>query len=291
MEKGLQGPVSTSIVSQFQLGTVVWYTGDAINNTLDNIDQDSITVLLAAGGKLFLTGQNIGQELGATPFYQDVLHARLIQPNQTGYFVFGYRVDPFGVNFPGSATIGVGGANNQNSRDQIAPDSSARTFLVYDTISNQNAGIYYDDPINQSRLIYLGFGFEAINKPVTYPSFITRVQFMQRCLNWLTGITESEKISMVIPNINVFPEPFSNIVHFNINSAGIKNVILKIYNINGRCVYESAWNGLKSQKLTWSGVNKIGKEVPSGIYFYQLLFTNLDTDQKSNSIGKLTFLK
>lgn len=290
-KRGLQGPVSTSIVSQFQLATLVWYTGDAINNTLDNIDQDSITSLLAAGGKLFLTGQNIGQELGSTPFYQDVLHARFIQSNQSGYFVFGNRADPFGAIFPGTATIGVGGANNQNSRDQIAPDSFARTFLVYDTISNQNAGIYYDDPINQSRFIYLGFGFEAINKPVTYPSFITRVQFMQRCLNWLTGITESEKISMVIPNINVFPEPFSNIVHFNINSAGIKNVILKIYNINGRCVYESAWNGLKSQKLTWSGVNKIGEEIPSGVYFYRLLFTNLDTDQKSNSIGKLTFLK
>ncbi len=290
-KRGLQGPVSTSIVSQFQLATVVWYTGDAINNTLDNIDQDSITSLLAAGGKLFLTGQNIGQELGATSFYQDVLHARFIQPNQSGYFVFGYRPDPLGVNFPGSATIGVGGANNQNSRDQIAPDSFARTFLVYDTISNQNASIYYHDPINQSRLIYLGFGFEAINKPVTYPSFITRVQFMQRCLNWLTGIAESEIVSMVRPNISVFPEPFSNIVHFKISSAEMKNITLKIYDINGRSVYESVWNESKNHKLSWSGIDKAGKEVPSGVYFYQLLFDKFDTIQKSSLIGRLTYLK
>lgn len=290
-KRGLQGPVSTSLVSRFRLATVVWFTGDAVNNTLDNIDQDSIAALLAAGGKLFLTGQNIGQELGATSFYQAVLHARFIQPNQSGYFVFGYRPDRFGANFPGSATIGVGGANNQNSRDQIAPDSLARTFLVYDTISNQNAGIYYHDPINLSRLIYLGFGFEAINKPATYPSFITRVQFMQRCLNWLTGITESEIVSTVQPKISVFPEPFSNIVHFDMNSPEMKNVELKIYDINGRCVYESAWNGSKNHKLSWAGIDQTGKVVPNGVYFYQLLYTKLDAVQKSSSIGRITFLK
>jgi hypothetical protein len=289
-KRGLQGPVPISMAQRFRLTTVVWYTGDAVTNTLDSIDQDSITNLLSSGGKLFLTGQNIGQDLGSTSFYQNILHSRFIQPNLSGYFAFGYRNDPLGINFPGTATIGVGGAGNQNSRDQIAPDSLSHTFLVYDTISNQVAGIYYNDQINQSRLIYLGFGFEAVNKPPTYPWFLTRVQFMQRALAWLTGIVEPEFVSEANIKINIFPQPFSNVLHFNINTAKSGKVNLRIYDILGRCVYHfKSYVSSKNHELKWRGIDQTGRILPSGIYFYQLSI-GYKANQKSSRIGQITFL-
>lgn len=291
-KRNLQGPVPTSTVPRFRLGTVIWYTGDAVTNTLVAIDQDSITALMNSGCRIFLTGQNIGQELGATSFYQNTLHARFIQPNQIGYFAFGYRNDPFGATFPGIATIGVGGANNQNSRDQIASDSFSRTFLVYDTTSNQVAGIYYGDPVNQSRLIYLGFGFEAINRPATYPNFLTRVQFMQRCLNWLTGIAELKNNAEIKTKINVFPQPFSKIIHFNVNSASAENVTLKIYDVNGRCLYHFTSNvESKNHYIAWSGVDQTGKSIPSGVYFYQVAFKKFYANHKPDFVGRLTYFK
>jgi hypothetical protein len=291
-KRGLQGPVPTSLVPRFRLATMIWYTGDAVTNTLNTIDQDSITMLLNSGGKLFLTGQNIGQELSATSFYQNTLHARFIQPNLSGYFAFGYRNDPFGAIFPGTATIGVGGANNQNSRDQIAADSFSRAFLVYDTIANQVAGIYYNDPVSQSRLIYLGFGFEAINRPATYPQFLTRVQFMQRCLNWLNGIAELKNNLEIKPKINVFPQPFSKIIHFNINSASAGKVTLKIYDVNGRCRYHCKSEvKSKNHDLTWCGFDQTGKSIPSGVYFYQISFGKIDANQKPDFVGRFTYLK
>ncbi|MEO0113999.1 MAG: T9SS type A sorting domain-containing protein [candidate division WOR-3 bacterium] len=281
--RGLQGPVPIHTVPRFRLSTVVWYTGDAINNTLDSNDQDSITALLATGGKLFLTGQNIGQELGATAFYQDVLHARFIQPNQSGYFVFGNRFDPFGTNFSGSATIGVGGANNQNSRDQITSDSFSHIFLVYDTIANQGAGIYYADPVTESRLIYLGFGFEAINRPPTYPQFLTRVQFMELCLNWLTGIVEITN-TKTEPKIQVFPQPFSKAIHFSITAKMTQNVDLEIYDLNGRCIYRITSS---EPELVWRGVDLTNSPVPAGIYFYHISFPK----NEKSFWGKVIYLK
>lgn len=291
-KRGLQGSVPTSLVPRFRLATMIWYTGDAVTNTLTTIDQDSITTLLNSGGKLFLTGQNIGQELGATSFYQNTLHARFIQPNLSGYFAFGYRNDPFGAIFPGTATIGVGGANNQNSRDQIATDSFSRPFLVYDTIANQVAGIYYDDLVSQSRLIYLGFGFEAINRPATYPQFLTRVQFMQRCLNWLTGMAELKNNLEIKLKISVYPQPFSKIIHFNINSASAGNVTLKIYDVNGRCRYHCISKvETKNHDLTWCGFDQTGKSIPSGVYFYQISFGKITANQKPDLVGRFTYLK
>jgi len=286
--RGIQGPVPISTFSGFRLRTVVWYTGDAVNNTLNNDDQDSITALLTNGGKIFLTGQNIGQELGATSFYQNTLHARFIQPNQSGYFIFGLRSDPFGANFTGSATIGIGGANNQNSRDQIASDSFSHIFLVYDTIANQGAGIYYTDPASQSRLIYLGFGFEAINRPPTYPQFLTRVQFMELCLSWLTGISEITKTNPM-PKIQVFPQPFSRLVHFNINLPNEVVKTIKIYNCSGRCIYRFPAKSGRSH-LVWNGSDQNGKSVSSGVYFYRI---ELGKDSSSTTTfqGRLTYLK
>lgn len=290
-KRGIQGPVPVSLVPRFRANTVVWYTGDAVSNTLDDFDQDSITALLNAGGKLFLTGQNIGQELATTRFYQDVLHARFIQPNQSGYFVFGFRADPLGANFFGTATVGVGGANNQNSRDQIAPDSFSHTFLVYDTIANQVAGIYYNDLINQSRLIYLGFGFEAINKPATYPNFLTRVQFMGRCLNWLLGITELATATKPVPRVRVFPQPFSKTIHFMIKTETDQKVLIKIYNATGRCIYRiTSKNKSKNHHLSWSGIDLTGKSIPSGIYFYELSFSNYQLINEKFK-GRIIYLK
>ncbi|MFB0509496.1 MAG: gliding motility-associated C-terminal domain-containing protein [bacterium] len=291
-KRGLSGPVPLGCVPRFRLSTAVWYTGDAITNTLDNFDQDSITALLASGAKLFLTGQNIGQELASTSFYQNVLHARFIQPNLSGYFVFGYRPDPFGALFSGSATIGVGGANNQNSRDQIAPDSFSHSFLVYDTISNQVAGIYYDDPVSQSRLIYLGFGFEALNRPATYPHFLTRVQFMERILNWLTGIDEPEFLTDEKPNQNIYPQPFSRTLYFNINSKIPRVVTLKIYDVLGCCVYHFESNvSSDNHKIEWRGQDKNGNLLPSGIYFYQLSFGKGENNRNGCGFGRITYLR
>jgi hypothetical protein len=180
---------------------------------------DSLTRFLDTGGQLFITGQNIGQELFADDFYRDRLHARLINPTVAPYYLYGNRQDSLGTSFGQTQSAGTGGASNQNSRDEIAPDSLARAFLLYDTTSRQVSGIYYHDPNHDSRMIYLGFGFEAVNKPSNQPTFMSRVTFFNVCYAWLTGTTgvlesPASACELLIPSVSVSPNPFRDQVVF-----------------------------------------------------------------------------
>jgi hypothetical protein len=79
-----------------------------------------------------------------------------------------------------------------------------------------------------------------------------------------------------------YPNPFnsSTIITYEIMKA--ENVTLKIYDILGREV-RSLVNGLQRPgvyRLIWDGKNNQGKEVTSGIYFYQLKTGNFSETKK-----------
>jgi len=69
--------------------SVAWLTGDAVQDTLTSTDQTNLAAYLDAGGKLFLSGQNIGHDIGDTLFYQDYLHAALIDDDSDISRLFG----------------------------------------------------------------------------------------------------------------------------------------------------------------------------------------------------------
>lgn len=233
------GPVPISVMNRLSDGLMVWYTGDAVTQTLDSTDMDSITRFLSTGGKLFLTGQNIGEELAQTQFYQNVIHARLRNPTVNNFWAFGSRSDSLGSLFGQTQTAGYQGANNQTSRDEIAPDSFSNAFLLYDTISGQIAGIYYHNPINLSKIIYLGFGFEALNRPTNRPTFMSRVTFFNQCYNWLTGqigITEFPISTRPTPSLTITPNPSTKITNIIYSLPKSGNISLKMYDITGRLI-------------------------------------------------------
>ena len=97
------------------------------------------------------------------------------------------------------------GANNQTSRDGIAPDSPARAFLYYDTLTQQVAGICHHDPTTQARVIYLGFGFEALNRPTGHPTYESRVTFFRKCHDWLIGASGIAELGPRTPPPSPFP--------------------------------------------------------------------------------------
>jgi hypothetical protein len=255
-----QGPIPISRLSEFRDDLIVWYTGLTRHATLDTTDMDSLSQFLDSGGRLFITGQDIGQELALTQFYRDRLHARLVDTTAQLYYAFGNRSDSLGTLFDQTQTAGLQGANNQTSRDEIAPDSLAHTFLFYDTLTAKAAGIYYRDPQTQSRVIYLGFGFEALNRPTGHPAYDSRVTFFQKCHNWLigaSGLAENSAVRTQQFALSIAPNPFTShqppaTIHYSLPKAG--DVGLKLYDISGKLVSTLA-----------SGFR------PAGSYSYSLL--------------------
>jgi hypothetical protein len=254
-----QGPVPISKLSEFRENLIVWYTGLTRQATLDTTDMNDLSRFLNSGGRLFITGQDIGQELALTRFYQDTLHARLIDTSAQLYYAFGNRADSLGAQFGQTQTAGLQGANNQTSRDEIAPDSLAHAFLFYDTLTGRTAGIYCRDPQTQSRVIYLGFGFEALNRPTGHPAYDSRVTFFQKCHNWLIGASGIAQFAVRSSQfvLSISPNPLSShaLVTYCLPKAG--NVSLKLYDVSGKLVSTLA-----------SGFR------PAGSYSYSLLTTH-----------------
>ncbi|HOU14523.1 MAG TPA: M14 family zinc carboxypeptidase [Anaerolineae bacterium] len=149
-----QGPVMTPTLAAYT--AALWFTGDDAVNSLTRAEQITVQSYLDNGGRLFVTGQNIGMDIkndnGA--FFRTVLHAAFVQDNAG-------VTETTGLSFYTGITAtlsGGDGANNQTSPDVIAPyDAAATPVFTYTTGA---AGLAVDD--GARRLIYLAFGLEGV---------------------------------------------------------------------------------------------------------------------------------
>jgi len=144
--------------------------------------QDAITGHLSAGGRLLLTGQDIGFLDGGgvywSPYYRKYLKARYVSDDAQVHVLEGLEDDIFaGLTI---TITGPGGADDQYFPDEITvadPDSAA-PVLTYqgDGYGGIRVGTCLD-----YRVIYLSFGFEAINDRAA------RREVMGRALDWLNS--------------------------------------------------------------------------------------------------------
>ena len=145
--------------------TVIWFCEWAFPS-LEPRDRTAIQQFLNHGGKLFISGQDIGWDLAdpasenyseqAVRFFQDYLHAEYRDDNSRSSEVIG---------LPG--TIGQGmkfyifqpriGAHLQFP-EWIEPTEPAKSCFRYD--NGKGAGVV---STNSSKVLYLGFGFEAVD--------------------------------------------------------------------------------------------------------------------------------
>jgi carboxypeptidase D len=149
-----QGAVPASELSQY--GRVIWLTGDDYQTTLTSADQANLSTYLGQGGRLFISGQRIGYDIGTTPFYANYLHADYDSPDTNTY-------DLSGLDFLSGIDIhiqGAGGANNQAYPSDVAPLPGAVAVMDYPA-PHLYGGIAYED--DTYRTVYFSFGFEAIN--------------------------------------------------------------------------------------------------------------------------------
>ncbi len=146
--------------------------------------QNTITGYLSAGGRLLLSGQDVGFWDGGgslihrCTYYQDYLKARYVSDDAQARVLEGLGDDVFaGLTI---TITGPGGADNQDFPDEIAvadPDAAA-PILTYqeDGCGGVRVGTCLD-----YRVIYLSFGLEAINDRAA------RREVMGRALAWLVA--------------------------------------------------------------------------------------------------------
>ncbi len=103
----------------------------------------------------------------------------------------------------------------------------------------------------------------------------------------LAGIDES-----IIPSefflSNNYPNPFNPNTSFNFGVPGSSDINISIYNILGQKIFGYDKTGLEAgtYEFNWNGKDQYGKQVTTGIYFYEI-----KAGKEFQNIKKMTFLK
>jgi len=272
-----------------QYGVIIWFTGSR-KYTLNNYEQASLATYLDRGGKLFLSGQNIGDELinwGDSEdqyFFKNTLHAELVHERVTDHPIVllqGISGDPISEPFQPYFFASEGdGAFNQYSPSAIDPNSGATPVFDYfgTGMEGKHAAIKYEGVY---KLVYFAFSYEAINDLGSRDQI--RKKVMERVLNWLRGeIVTSHLVcqdeGMINRNIGCclyqnYPNPFNHRTMIQYWLPERSNVTATIYNIFGqemiKLVDQNEGPGL--HRIFWSGKDYRGRCVAGGVYIIQMI--------------------
>ncbi|MDZ7263365.1 MAG: T9SS type A sorting domain-containing protein, partial [candidate division KSB1 bacterium] len=253
--------------------------GDDRETTITPAEQALIANFLDSGGRLLLTGQNIGFDLvgdGSTSdssFFHNYLHAQYLADSAKSQMMVGVNGDPI-TDKMFVYLQPTAGAGNQTAPDVLAPLFPAETILKY-VPSQKSAAIKFSNETNGSRLIYFAFGFEGISGPKTDIA----ANLLKKAIEWLvagqTAISQdnnSPALSKAFALYQNYPNPFNPNTNISFDLPGPAFVKLIIYDINGRFVQQLVCRQMPvgHHTIIWNGRDQNGTEVSSGIYLCRL---------------------
>ncbi|MBN1261397.1 MAG: hypothetical protein JXB35_12035 [Anaerolineae bacterium] len=155
-------------------GRVIWLTGDDAATTLTAGEQAALAAYLDGGGRLFVTGQDIGYDIGASSFYADYLHADYDSDDTNTLSLTGLEF----LSGLALTIAGGDGAGNQQWPSDISPVNGGLAVLDYPGQHLYGGVAYQDDTY---RVVYFSFGYEAISTQAH------RNAVMDYTLDWLGG--------------------------------------------------------------------------------------------------------
>ncbi len=188
-----QGSPTAATLQKYKV--VIWLTGDDYSTTLTATDITNLTTYLNAGGKLFISGQDIGYNLKSNAFYASYLHASYLNDDTN-------VTDLSGADFLSGTTINISsgdGANNQSYPSEIGLANSGVGIFDYSGSTYGWGGVAYSGAY---KVVYLSFGFEGVN------SATSRSTLMSKILAYLQGSTGPTATPTPIPPTPTFtPTP------------------------------------------------------------------------------------
>lgn len=259
--------------------TVIWFTGDARDNTLTEDEQAAIAAYLDAGGRLLISGLNIGYDLvengsdSDSAFYANYLHADYVADSIKATWAMGVGGDIITGGMRCFFDGDFGGSENRTFPDVINPISPAESIFKY-TPGSQCGGLRYEDESTGSKMVYLPFGFEEISGPREDSAF----NLMEKILEWFAmpvsvnpdftnaGLQKEYKLSQNYPN------PFNPATKIAYELPVASQVTLKVYNLLGQEI-RTLVNEIQAAgafEVFWNGKDLNGAQVPGGIYLYKI---------------------
>lgn len=288
--------LSNSTLSMNDYDMVVWVAG-MDQESLNDVTKPALASFLENGGKLFISGSHILENIsgtGADPdFYNTYLKAVWKKTNTDTYSI----VPATGSILEDFSLIDYGRGEEtpyQVSRpDGFRPIEGAKPLLLYcdrDSSSYGSAGLQYSGPFGESEingsLVYMGFPFETVNPQWIRKAMMSRIlHFFDFDVPW-TDIQTTDPPAVFSLKQN-YPNPFNptTVIEYTITEQ--TDITLHIYNLQGHLVNEWSFQNQTTgcHSVEWNGINRFGTLVSSGLYIYRL------TAGKNTMTRKMVYMK
>jgi hypothetical protein len=255
---------------------VVWLLGDEStqDETFSAAEQEVVAAYLEGGGRLFVSGSEIGWDLVARgtaadqQFYTEYLKAVYLADDSQILSVTG---------LPGSIFAGVaadygdpsqGSPYAENYPDVIAPDGGSLACLTYPGLSDGHAAVQYAGTFGSGtvpgKCVYLAFPFETLQSAQDREAIMIRaLEYLTAPLGIVSGGNPAGRFRLA-PNI---PNPFNNRTTIRYDLPERLPVRLTIYDLTGQevAVLVNRTEEAGPHRVVWQAGT-----VASGIYFYRL---------------------
>jgi hypothetical protein len=265
---------------------VVYLLGDESGSekVLSEEEQTTLMQYLQNGGKLIISGSEIGSDLNLNgtvediQFYESYLKASFVTDSAGSLYLSGIGGTIF-ENYNAELNIPP---NKIYKSDVIAPLGS-QSILNFD--DDNIAGIYFngifENGTSAGQLAYLTFPIELIT------DFNDRSRLIGSILGLFGAVSSIEdqnptRILNTYSLYNNFPNPFNPSTQIRYQLAETSNVKLEIFSLNGQkvkiLVDQEQPRGI--YQVSWDGTDIIGRNVSSGVYIYRLIADDFESSQK-----------
>jgi len=287
-----------------------WFLGDESTSdiTFSSLEQAAVKSFLKNGGRLFVSGAEIGWDLVARgsdddkSFYQNYLKAEYIDDAPLGrsgeyYSMSGISATPFDTLGTLSFDDGSHGSFDVDWPDAIRAVSGAHNGLAYPNVSVSSqggAGVYYVGTFGggtaEGKLVHMSVPFETV-----YPQSARNrlMQTVARFMETATAIQKEDRPKTVSKDrIFSYPNPFNSRTRLSLylsNTNGKPSpVLVQIFDVLGREVWrhnlppDAAAGGRFD--FEWDGTTLNGKEAGSGMYIMRVRYNGRFLVHKINMI-------
>ncbi|GBE31091.1 MAG TPA: T9SS type A sorting domain-containing protein [Bacteroidetes bacterium] len=244
---------------------IVWATSNATTDVLSWLEIASITAYLDQGGKMLLTGENIGEFEGTADLLSEYFKAEheLDAVGQSYMLLTGADDGPF----PNAQVIigGGGGAGTTVAASSITPLDGAIPLFNYYPIENVGGVGYLGDTFSTA---YLAFNVEAMSG---MNGSWRAADMIWQIFNWMGASLDVEEAPETILPTNIslgaYPNPFNAAMTVNYTLPATSEVRLAVVNVLGQTVAEL------STGLVQAGTHQVSWDasaMSSGVYFLTL---------------------
>ncbi len=293
---GLGGRATSTTIGGYN--TLLYTAGNLTSYLISNGDfnndpSDDVDVLANwfndGDKKAFMTGDDLINDLvsaGSTGFVNNFISALLISDNILP--LINSQTAPTVVPIAGNSVfttpsewVAYGGCIGINDFDAIEATGGAERIAQFLTPAG-NPGYSYAAALrytNIADVIVMPYDFMFIYNPGNYvpsqPGYSVRTEILRDILiefgHIPTGTVIDVPAGDLVFGVSNYPNPFNPATEIKMTLPQAGHVSLKVFNLRGELVRTLVNGELAAgpQSILWNGTTDTGREVASGVYFYE----------------------